>query len=196
MGWDRSFIGLFLGIGLTVEIVLAETPALAVDDSITFEQKAREQYMDGLYGAADESIRAAIENGHPEDYNRFILFQGLIASRMAADGQNAADGRAIIGMAVEHSPDGAWPRPVIDYLLGDKKLQAVANAIAGSGISNEAKMARLCELSFYAGAFAGNDGERIFAARLLDKADETCSEDSPYRLLTALERERLEIPAP
>lgn len=188
MGWLRFGIILLLGAGVAA-------PASA-DESADLERKAREQYMDGLYGAADESIRAAIENGHPEDYNRLILFQGLIASRMAADGENAADGRAIIGMAVEHSPDGAWPRPIIDYLLGAKQLQQVANAISGSGISNDAKKERLCELSFYAGAFAGNDGARSFAARLLDKADEACPEDSPFRLLTAIERERLELPAP
>lgn len=163
-------------------------------DSLALETKAREQYMDGLYGAADESIRAAIATAHPEDFNRLILFQGLIASRMAADGENAADGRAIISMAVEHSKDGAWPRPVIDYLLGSKKLQQVANAIASSGISGDGKKARLCELSFFAGAFAGNDGERDFAGRLLDKAEEACADGSPYRLLVTLERERLELP--
>lgn len=188
MAWSRLGLVLLLGAALAGESL--------ADDSADFERKAREQYMDGLYGAADESIRAAIENGHPEDYNRLILFQGLIASRMAADGENAADGRAIIGMAVEHSPDAAWPRPIIDYLLGAKQLQQVANAISGSGISNDAKKQRLCELSFYAGAFAGNDGQRQFAARLLEKADAACAEDSPYRLLMALERERLELPAP
>ena len=174
--------------------VLGAPPAFAQEAEL-LETKAREQYMDGLYGAADESIRAAIATAHPEEFNRLILFQGLIASRMAADGQNAADGRAIIAMAVEHSKDGAWPRPVIDYLLGAKKLQQVANGISGSGISPDGKMARLCELSFYAGAFAGNDGEKAFAARLLDKADQACAETSPYRLLISLERERLELPS-
>lgn len=180
-------------VAVILMAVLGVKPAPA-QEAEALEQKAREQYMDGLYGAADESIRAAIAAAHPEEFNRLILFQGLIASRMAADGENAADGRAIIAMAVEHSKDGAWPRPVIDYLLGSKKLQQVANGISGSGISSDGKKARLCELSFYAGAFAGNDGEKSFAARLLDKADEACAEGSPYRLLVALERERLELP--
>lgn len=180
-------------IGLWALIAFAVSGPAVAQEAEPLEQKAREQYMDGLYGAADESVRAAIAVANPEDFNRLILFQGLIASRMAADGENAADGRAIIGMAVAHSQDGAWPRPVIDYLLGTKQLQQVANAISGSGVSNDAKKARLCELSFYAGAFAGNDGERGFAARLFEKADEACAEGSPFRLLLAIERERLEL---
>lgn len=187
MGWR-------IRLGLLLAVLAVPDAALAGDDSAGLEAQAREQYMDGLYGAADESIRAAITSGHPEDFNRLILLQALIASRLAADGENAADGRAILSMAVEHSRDGAWPRPVIDYLLGLKKLQQVANAISGSGVSGAAKLARLCELSFFAGAFAINDGQRAFAARLLARADEACSGDSPYRLLTAIERERLALP--
>lgn len=167
--------------------------ALAQDRELAaLEAEAREQYLGGLYGAADESIRIAIGAANPEDFNRLILFQGLIASRLAADGENAADGRAIIGMAVEHSRDGSWPRPVIDYLLGAKGLQNVANAIRISGVSNAAKEQRLCELSFYAGAFAVNDGEQAFASRLLDKALATCPANHPLRPLVESERGRLE----
>lgn len=183
------------GFAAVIAIVLLGEGTAIAQEAEALETKAREQYMDGLYGAADESVRAAIATAHPEEFNRLILLQGLIASRMAADGENAADGRAIIAMAVEHSKDGAWPRPVIDYLLGTKQLQQVANGISGSGISPDGKMARLCELSFYAGAFAGNDGEKAFAARLFDKADQACGEGSPYRMLVALERERLELPS-
>ncbi|TDQ82370.1 hypothetical protein A8950_2193 [Dongia mobilis] len=187
MGWRQAGLGVLLMLAPGINAGFAA-------DSAALEQRAREQYMDGLYGAADESVRAAINAAHPEDFNRLILLQGLIASRLAADGANAADGRAILSMAVEHSRDGAWPRPVIDYLLGFKQLQQVANAIRGAGISNEGKLARLCELSFYAGAFAINDGDRGFAQRLLDKAEESCAADDPYRLLTVIERERLAMP--
>ncbi|WP_374375484.1 hypothetical protein [Dongia sp.] len=185
MGWSRD-------LAAGISLVLMAGAAMAQDLAI-LERTAQEQYMDGLYGAADESIRAAITSANPEDFNRLILFQGLIASRMAGDGGNAADGRALLGMAVGDSQDGSWPRPVIDYLLGLKELQQVANAIRHAGISSEAKKARLCELSFYAAAFAVNDGEKRFAVALLDKADETCAEDATYRALAASERERLEL---
>jgi hypothetical protein len=191
MGWSRDlaarlWLALISGGALLVQVAWAQ-------DVASLERAAHEQYMDGLYGAADESIRAAIAASNPEDFNRLILFQGLIASRMAADGENAADGRALLGMAVGDSQDGSWPRPVIDYLLGAKALQDVANAIRDAGISDEAKRARLCQLSFYAGAFAVNDGLKRFAVALLDKADEACAEDDSYRALTGAERDRLEL---
>ncbi len=50
---------------------------------------------------------------------RLVLLQGLIATRMGADG------RSLLGAGIAAHESNAWPSPVIAYLLEERKLQQV-----------------------------------------------------------------------
>lgn len=175
--------GFLAGIGCRVLVglvLLYPWPALAEDPPTLadLERIAQSAFAAGQYGPADESIRAAIGLATPEDFNRLALFQGLIATRMGSDG------RSLLGAAVAAHDNAAWPRPVISYLLGERSLQQVADDERNSGANVLVKRQHICELSFYAGAFALADEERRFGKLLLEKAAKVCDRDSPFRVLT------------
>lgn len=164
-------------------VLLCPFPALAEDAATVadLERAAQNAFVAGQYGAADESIRAAIGLAAPDDFNRLALLQGLIATRMGSDG------RSLLGAAVAAHDNAAWPRPVIGYLLGERHLQQVADDERRSGANVLVKRQHICELSFYAGAFALADDDRRFATLLFEKAVKVCDRDSPFRVLTDAE---------
>lgn len=169
--------------------VLWLAAAARADDApsiATLEKQAIEQVVAGEYGAADEKIRAAIVQADNDTFIRLALLQGLIATYMGGDG------RSLMGAALAAHQSNAWPRPVIAYLLGERKLQQVADGIRISGVPLEEKTRRICQLSFYAGAFALSDGETQFAGRLLAKAAETCRDDPALAALTTAEQAKLQ----
>ncbi len=145
------------------------------------EKAATADIAAGAYGPADEKIRAAIALADNESFNRLALLQGLVALKMGGDG------RSLMGAAIAAHQSNAWPRPVIAYLLEERKLQQVADEIGRSGNSFETKRQQICELSFYAGVFTASDGERKFAKRLLDKALSACDPGSPLEAMTNAE---------
>jgi hypothetical protein len=170
-------------------IVLWLVPVARADDApsiATLEQQATEAMIAGEYGAADEKIRAAIALADNDTFMRLALLQGLIATHMGGDG------RSLMGAAMAAHQSNAWPRPVIGYLLGERKLQQVADGVRLSGLPYEQKLLRICQLSFYAGAFAASDGEARFAAKLLKKAAETCGSDPTLLALTVAEQAKLQ----
>ncbi len=173
---------------LLAGVALWLTTAAHADDASSvaqLEKQAIEQVVAGEYGAADEKIRAAIVLADNDTFMRLALLQGLIATYMGGDG------RSLMGAALAAHQSNAWPRPVIAYLLGERKLQQVADGIRISGVPLEEKTRRVCQLSFYAGAFAASDGETPFARKLLAKAAETCSNDPALAALTAAEQAKL-----
>ncbi|WP_374384423.1 hypothetical protein [Dongia sp.] len=174
-------LGLIAG-GLLVTFLLAQ-PAAAEDAKAVadLEQAAVNGLLAGEYGAADEKIRAAIAIADNDSFNRLALLQGLIAQRMGGDG------RSLMGAAIAAHESNAWPRPVIAYLLGARKLQDVADEIRRSGNMFEVKRQQICELSFYAGTFAAADDERKFAQRLIDKAVQACDPGTPLATLAQAE---------
>jgi hypothetical protein len=145
------------------------------------ENEAMTDFAAGQYGPADEKIRAAIALADNDSFNRLALLQGLIAARMGSDG------RSLMGAAIAAHESNAWPRPVIAYLLGERPLQQVADEVRRSGNAFDIKRQQVCELSFYAGAFAASDGEKRFAKLLLEKAAATCGSDGRLQALTAAE---------
>lgn len=149
------------------------------------EKQAVDELIAGEYGPADEKIRAAIALADNDTFMRLALLQGLIATRMGSDG------RSLMGAAMAAHQSNAWPRPVIGYLLGERKLQQVADGVRMSGLQIEEKRRRICELTFFAGAFAASDGEKRFADKLLAKADDTCETGSAFATLTTAERTAL-----
>jgi hypothetical protein len=153
-----------------------EAPAIAA-----LEREAMASLVAGQYGVADEKIRAAIALADEESFNRLALLQGLIALRLGSDG------RSLMGAAIAAHESNAWPRPVIAYLLGERKLQEVADGIRRSGHPFEVKRQQICELSFYAGAFAASDGETRFARQLFQKAIGACDRGSPVGAMTVAE---------
>ncbi|WP_374654433.1 hypothetical protein [Dongia sp.] len=145
------------------------------------ERDAMASFVAGQYGPADENIRAAIALADNDSFNRLALLQGLIAARMGSDG------RSLMGAAIAAHESNAWPRPVIAYLLGERKLQQVADEIRRSGNPFDIKRQQICELSFYAGAFAVSDGEARFGRQLLEKAGGACDRNSPLLPMAAAE---------
>ena len=145
------------------------------------ERQAQGAFIAGKYGAADENIRAAIGLAGTEDFNRLALLQGLIATRLGSDG------RSLLAAAVAAHDNSTWPRPVIGYLLGERKLQQVADDERRSGNNALVKRRHICELSFYAGAFARADAAYRFAELLFKKAITACDRDSPIRAMTDAE---------
>ncbi|MDY0871433.1 hypothetical protein [Dongia rigui] len=164
----------------TATVWADDAPSIA-----TLEKQATDAVIAGEFGAADEKIRAAIALADNDTFMRLALLQGLIATYMGGDG------RSLMGAAMAAHQSNAWPRPVISYLLGERKLQQVADGIRISGVPIAEKTQRICELSFFAGAFAASDGEARFAEKLLKKAAETCSSDPTMTALTAAEQARL-----
>ncbi len=162
--------------------------AASADDAASvaaLEKQVMAALVAGEYGPADEKLRAAIMRADNDTFMRLALLQGLIAMRMGGDG------RSLMGAAMAAHQSSAWPRPVIGYLLGERKLQQVADSVRLSGLPIAEKQRRICELSFYAGAFAASDGEKHFAQKLLEKAAETCGADVSLAVLTAKERAAL-----
>lgn len=160
------------------------TASVRADDApsvATLEKQAVDAMIAGEYGAADEKIRAAIALADNDTFMRLVLLQGLIAQQMGGDG------RSLMGAAMAAHQSNAWPRPVIGYLLGERKLQQVADAVRLSGNAHDVKRQRICELSFYAGAFAARDGETRFAKQLLEKAAATCGGEGPLQALVTAE---------
>ena len=145
------------------------------------ESAAMTDFAAAQFGPADEKIRAAIALADNESFNRLALLQGLIAQRMGSDG------RSLMGAAIAAHESNAWPRPVIAYLLGERQLQQVADEVRRSGNAYDVKRQQICELSFYAGAFAASDGEKRFAKLLLEKAAATCGSDGRLQALTSAE---------
>ena len=169
------FIGIMLGAIATAR---ADDAPLVAD----LEKQAVDELIAGEYGPADEKIRAAIALADNDTFMRLALLQGLITTRMGSDG------RSLMGAAVAAHQSSAWPRPIIGYLLGERKLQQVADSVRVTGLSSEEKQRRICELSFYAGAFAASDGEKRFAGKLLAKAADTCETGSALATLTMAEQ--------
>lgn len=184
-----------MGISFNARVVLLAvaalwfaTPARAEDapSLAMLEKQAVDEMIAGEYGPADEKIRAAIALADNDTFMRLALLQGLIATQMGGDG------RSLMGAAMAAHQSNAWPRPVIGYLLGERKLQQVADGVRQSGQPIEEKQRRICELSFFAGAFAASDGEARFAGKLLKKAAETCGNDPALMALTAAEQAKLQ----
>lgn len=175
----RPDLRVALGALLLAASLAGGPPALGEDSAgiAALEQQAREHLVAGNYGAADEAIRAAIVSYGNEGFNRLALMQALIAAHMGGDG------RSLLGAATAAHASDAWPRPVIAYLLGEQKLQQVADGIRRSGDSITVKREQVCELSLYAGAFAALDQQPSFALKLLQKANTVCDRDSPERPL-------------
>jgi hypothetical protein len=169
-----------LALGLAATARAEDAPSIA-----RLEKQAIDAVVAGEYGAADEKIRAALVQADNDTFMRLALLQGLIATYMGGDG------RSLMGAALAAHQSNAWPRPVIAYLLGERKLQQVADAIRISGVPLAEKTRRVCQLSFYAGAFAQNDGETRFAEKLLAKAAQTCGNDPALMALTAAEQAKL-----
>lgn len=173
------------GVGLILACVLAIGIAPAGAEDVqkidTLESAAMTDLVAGRYGAADENIRAAIALADNDTFNRLALLQGLIAARMGSDG------RSLMGAAIAAHESSAWPRPIIAYLLGERKLQEVADEVRRSGNSLDIKRRQICELSFFAGAFAASDGETRFAKRLLDKAAAICARESQLQAMAIAE---------
>lgn len=147
----------------------------------SLEAAAQADFIAGQYGLADENIRAAIALATNDDFNRLALLQGLIATRMGSDG------RSLLGAATGAHESHEWPRPIIAYLLGEQKLQEVADGERHSGNNAEIQRQHICELAFYAGAFAAADGQAKFAQALLEKASKTCNRDDPVQAMTKAE---------
>jgi hypothetical protein len=160
----------------------ATADAVTVD---SLEQQAQSAFIAGSYGAADEKIRAAIGLAGEGDFNRLALLQALIATRMGSDG------RSLLGAASAAHDSAAWPRPIISYILGERKLQDVADAERHSGDNMLVKRRHICELTFYAGAFALADAQTRFARQLFEKADQACDSNNPHRAMTDMERAAL-----
>ena len=179
----------FCRYGLLAAAVLWPSAGARADDDAqqiaVLEAGAVDDFIDGHYGPADEKIRAAIALADNDTFMRLALLQGLIATRMGGDG------RSLMGAAMAAHQSNAWPRPVIGYLLGERKLQQVADGVRMSGLQIEEKRRRICELTFFAGAFAASDGEKRFADKLLAKADDTCETGSAFATLTTAERTAL-----
>lgn len=175
-------IAYLAALGLLISGLLARP--VAAEDTKTvadLEQAAVTGLLAGEYGAADEKIRAAIAIADNDSFNRLALLQGLIAQRMGSDG------RSLMGAAIAAHESNAWPRSIIAYLLGARKLQDVADEIRRSGNMFEVKRQQICELSFYAGAFAAADSERTFARRLIAKAISACDPGTPLASLAQAE---------
>ncbi|MBI2255172.1 MAG: hypothetical protein HYU58_11180 [Proteobacteria bacterium] len=149
------------------------------------EKQAVADLAAGHYGPADEKIRAAIALADNDTFIRLALLQGFVAMRMGSDG------RSLMGAAMAAHQSNAWPRPIIGYLLGEQKLQQVADGVQRAGLSHDEKRQRICELSFYAGAFAASDGEKRFAGKLLEKAAGICETGSAFATLTTAEEAAL-----
>lgn len=169
---------------ILVSLVCLNAFAKADDASsiAVLEKQAIDAFLKKQYGLADEKIRAAISSADNDTFMRLALLQGLIATHMGGDG------RRLMGAALAAHQSSAWPQPIIAYLLGDRKLQQVADNIRFSGISREEKQRRVCELSFFAGAFAARDGHATFAEKLFDKAETTCGVSPTFLALTSAER--------
>lgn len=164
---------------LTLPLAAARAEDEAKIDAL--ESAAMTDFAAGQFGPADEKIRAAIALADNDSFNRLALLQGLIAARMGSDG------RSLMGAAIAAHESNAWPRPVIAYLLGERQLQQVADEVRRSGNAFDVKRQQICELTFYAGAFAASDGERRFAKQLLEKAATTCGGDGRLQALTTAE---------
>nr|WP_298682119.1 hypothetical protein [uncultured Dongia sp.] len=175
----------------TLVLLLAVAAPAGAEDPLTvagLERQAVADFVAGQYGAADEKIRAAIGLADNEEFNRLALLQGLIATRMGGDG------RSLLGAAIGAHESTAWPRPIITYLLGERSLQQVADEVRRSGDTMLVKQQHICELSFYAGAFALADGEQRFARQLFDKALAVCDRADPALALTMAEVATLKAP--
>lgn len=172
--------------GVLVTRALAEEPLTVAN----LERGAIADVVAGQYGPADEKIRAAIGLADNDEFNRLALLQGLIATRMGGDG------RSLLGAAIGAHESTAWPRPIITYLLGERSLQQVADGVRRSGDNMLVKQQQICELSFYAGAFALADGEKRFAGQLFDKALKTCDRADPVYTLTVADIATLAAPEP
>ena len=120
------------------------------------------------------------------DAKRGKLFTKLIKELTVA-ARMGGDGRSLMGAAIAAHESNAWPGPIIAYLLGARKLQDVADEIRRSGNMFEVKRQQICELSFYAGAFAAADSERTFARRLIAKAISACDPGTPLASLAQAE---------
>jgi hypothetical protein len=138
--------------------------------------------------AGAEKIRAAIGLADNEEFTRLALLQSLIATRMGGDG------RSLLGAAIGAHESTAWPRPIITYLLGDHSLQQVADDVRRTGDTMLVKQQHICELSFYAGAFALADGKQRFAQQLFEKALAVCDRADPLLTLTTAEVATLKAP--
>jgi hypothetical protein len=176
---------------MTLVLLLAAVAQVRAEEPLTvagLEQQAMTDFVGGQYGAADEKVRAAIGLADNEEFNRLALLQGLIATRMGGDG------RSLLGAAIGAHESSAWPRPIITYLLGEHSLQQVADNVRRSGDTMLVKQRHICELSFYAGAFALGDGEQRFARQLFEKALAVCDRTDPLLALTTAEIATLQAP--
>jgi hypothetical protein len=183
--------GSFAHTAMTLALLLAAAGPVRAEDPLTvagLEREAMADFVAGQFGAADEKIRAAIGLADNEEFNRLALLQGLIATRMGGDG------RSLLGAAIGAHESTAWPRPIITYLLGEQSLQQVADSVRRSGDTMLVKQQHICELSFYAGAFALGDGEQRFARQLFDKALDVCDRADPLLALTLAEVATLKAP--
>jgi len=181
--WVRTLRSVALLVLLFCPAIVYSATARAEDPPTlsSLEAAARADFIAGLYGPADEKIRAAIALATNDDFNRLALLQGLIATRMGSDG------RSLLGAATGAHESHEWPRPIIAYLLGEQKLQEVADGERHSGNNAEIQRQHICELSFYAGAFAAADGQAKFARALFEKATKTCNRDDPIQAMTKAE---------
>ena len=174
-------------------LFLLLSPEVVAEEPLTvasLEQGAMADVVAGQYGPADEKIRAALGLADNEEFNRRALLQVLIATHMGTDG------RSLLGAAIGAHESAAWPRPIITYLLGERSLQQVADGVRRSGDNMQVKQRQICELSFYAGAFALADGEKRFAGQLFDKALKTCDRADPVYALTVAEVATIAAPEP
>lgn len=173
--------GAMLLLTLCPAAIRAEDSPAVAPSVAGLEAAAQIDFVAGDYGPADEKIRAAIALAKNDDFNRLALLQGLIATRMGGDG------RSLMGAATGAHDSHEWPRPIIAYLLGERKLQQVADEEQRSGNNAEIQRQHICELSFYAGAFALADGQAKFAQALFEKATKTCNRDDPIQAMTKAE---------
>jgi len=181
-------IGVICRCAVLAGAVLCLGRGALADDAKSVAALEKEVVADliaGHYGPADEKVRAAIALADNDTFMRLALLQGFIAMRMGSDG------RSLLGAAVAAHQSNAWPRPIIGYLLGERQLQQVADGVRLSGLQLEEKRRRICELSFYAGAFAATDGEKRFAEKLLAKAADACAVDGALAALATAERAAL-----
>jgi lipoprotein NlpI len=138
------------------------------------------QFMQGRYAASDKTWAAAQDDPTNVDY--YPLWRYL--ARRRAD--PASDARATLRAMTT----SAWPRPVVELLLGH--LDAAAVIAAAQQAQSRVPEVQVCEASFYIGEAELDQRHFAEAARRFHQALDLCPLQMTERKLAHAELRRLE----
>jgi len=154
------------------------------DDYVAWEYLAYTDIIAGDYAVAAHDLSAANKNAPTEKLVHLVLLQAVMELRLGRDG------RATLRDGLERHPTDLWPRPVIDFVLGQTDVATIGMRLENTAWPADFKAEARCDIQFYA-AELGLAERAMDAKSQMKTATEICRPGDPELLMARAELARL-----